>query len=95
MPCVAHNIQLVIKDGLNLSEDYNILIEKISKNIVTKSKCCTAIAEGLRVLNKKLCKKNITRWNSTFFMINSVLKMSVVDFQTIKSQLPVKNATGG
>ena len=92
MPCVAHNIQLVIKDGLNLSEDYNILIEKISKNIVTKSKCCTAIAEGLRVLNKKLCKKNITRWNSTFFMINSVLKMSVVDFQTIKSQLPVKSA---
>ena len=61
MPCAAHNIQLVIKDGLKFNEDYNNLIEKVSKNIVTKSKCVTAIAEGLRELNKKLCKKNLTR----------------------------------
>lgn len=90
MPCAAHNIQLVIKDGLKLSTEYEGIIEKISKNIVTKSKCCVEIAEELRALNIQLCKKNLTRWNSTLFMIRSVLKLTPSDFQTIKSQLPVK-----
>ena len=51
MPCVAHHIQLVIKDGFYLNDDLKALIDKISKNIVTKSKCCTAVAEELHALN--------------------------------------------
>ena len=81
---------MAIKDGLKLSTEYEGLIEKVSKNIVTKSKCCVAIAEELRALNIQLCKKNLTRWNSTLFMIRSVLKLTPSDFQTIKSQLPIK-----
>jgi hypothetical protein len=49
MPCAAHNIQSVIKDGLKFNVDYIHLIEKVSKNIVTKSKCVTAIAEKLKI----------------------------------------------
>jgi hypothetical protein len=50
MPCAAHNIQSVIKDGLKFNVDYIHLIEKVSKNIVTKSKCVTAIAEKFDVV---------------------------------------------
>ena len=91
MPCVAHNLQLVIKDGFKLSDDYNVLIDKVSKNIVSKSKCSTAVAEELRELNKKLCKRNLTRWNSTLFMIRSVLKLTPFDFTAIKNNLPIKS----
>jgi hypothetical protein len=31
MPCATHNIHLVRKDGLKFNEDYNNLIEKVSK----------------------------------------------------------------
>lgn len=92
MPCVAHHIQLVIKDGFNLNGDLKALIEKISKNIVTKSKCCTAVAEELQALNKKLCSRNLTRWNSTLFMVRSVLKLSPNEMTTIRNKLPKRTA---
>lgn len=31
IPCAAHNIQLVVKDGLKLSTNYESLIKKVSK----------------------------------------------------------------
>ena len=37
MPCLAHNIQLVIKDGLKLDDEFNKLINHVSQNIVAKS----------------------------------------------------------
>ena len=52
LPCLAHNIQLVVNDGLNLDTTYTQLINKVSKNIVSKSKVVAIIAE------KKLTKKN-------------------------------------
>ncbi len=91
MPCAAHNLQLVIKDGLKLDEEYNKLIEKVSKNIVSKARCCTYIADELRKLNKFVLKSNVTRWNSILFMIRSVLSLSPQDFKTIRSNLPSKN----
>ena len=92
MPCVAHHIQLLIKDGFNLNENLKSLIDKISKNIVTKSKCCTAIAEELQAFNKKLCTRNITRWNSTLFMVRSVLKLTPSEMVVIRNKLPKKTA---
>ncbi len=90
LPCAARNIQIVIKDGFKLSEEYNKLIDKVSKNIVTKRKYCIAVAEELQLFNKKLCSRNITRWNSTLFMVRLVLKLTPTDFATIKSKLPNK-----
>ena len=52
MPCAAHNIQLVLKDGLNINEEYVNLINKVSKNIVSKSKFSSIIAEELRNFGK-------------------------------------------
>ena len=76
MPCLAHNIQLVIKDGLKLDDEYNKLLDHVSKNIVNKSKSSSIIAAELRKFDKKLNKKNITRWNSILFMVRSVLKLA-------------------
>lgn len=48
VPCAAHNIQLVLKDALKLSEEYTELISKVSKNIVSKAQFSSVIAEELR-----------------------------------------------
>jgi hypothetical protein len=88
LPCLAHNIQLVIKDGLNLDGKYISLINHVAKDIVAKSKSSSIIAAELRKLNKKLNKKNITRWNSILFMIRSVLKLSTEEIKIIRNQMP-------
>jgi hypothetical protein len=80
----------VIKDGLKLDDCYTKLIDRVSTDIVSKSKCCSSVADELRVFNKKLNKKNLTRWNSTLFMIRSVLKLTPVEFALIRNKLPSK-----
>jgi len=92
LPCAAHNIQLVIKDGLVLDEPYTKLINHISRDIVTKSKVSTLIAEEIRSLELSLQKSVITRWNSILFMIRSVLKLSDKDFKAIRSVMRTKTA---
>ena len=71
-----------------MSEDYTTLINRVSKDIVSKSKSSHVIAEELRFLNKKLNTKNLTRWNSILFMIRSVLKLSPDEIQQIKYKMP-------
>lgn len=92
IPCCAHNIQLVVKDGLKLSVKYNDLIDRVSKDIVSKSKMSHVIAEELRNLNKKLNTKNLTRWNSILFMVRSVLKMTQEEMRQIRSKMPNKTS---
>ena len=74
MFCAAHSGQLTLKDGLKLDEAYTNLIKKISKDIVSKSKCSLLIAEEVRKIDKVLKNYVITRWNSILFMIRSVFK---------------------
>lgn len=75
IPCAAHNIKLVVKDGLKLDVDYTALIKRISW-IVSKARNTCTIAEELRNLNKFVNKCVVTRWNSILFMIRSVLKIT-------------------
>ncbi len=35
-PCAAHNLQLVIKNGLKLSDEYELILKGISNDIVAK-----------------------------------------------------------
>lgn len=76
---------------MKLSDEYNALINKISTNIVAKSKKCQTVAEELKSFNVKLCKRNLTRWNSTLFMIRSVLKLSQTDLSSIRNNLPTNS----
>ncbi len=54
-----------------IAADYTKLIDRLSKDVVSKSKFSSVIAESLREFDKKFCKKNITRWNSTLFFCRS------------------------
>ena len=44
IPCCAHNLQLVLKDGFKLDKTYENLLKKVSL-IVSKSKQSAIIAE--------------------------------------------------
>ena len=81
---------MVVNDGLNLDTTYTQLINKVSKNIVSKSKVVAIIAEEIRALSKSLYKSVVTRWNSILFMLRSVLKLTDKDFISIKNQLKNK-----
>jgi hypothetical protein len=48
------------------------------------------VQEELRLLEMKIQKNNVTRWNSTLFMIRSVNKISQHDYKTLISQLDSK-----
>lgn len=87
IPCCAHNGQLVIKDGLNYSSELQTLLNKVA-TIVGRCRKSTAVQEELRNLSVCLLKRNATRWNSTLFMIRSVLKLTPDDFKSVVSLLP-------
>lgn len=93
IPCAAHNIQLVIKDGLNFDSKYSALIDRISTDIVSKSKFSHHLAEELRALDVQLCKQNLTRWNSILFMVRSVLKLSCEQYKNIRDEMKERNSS--
>ncbi len=90
LPCCAHAGQLVLKDGINLDDEYTVLIKKVSKDIVSKTKVSNLIAEEVRNLELTLLTYVITRWNSILFMIRSVLRISDEDFKKIRKSMPTK-----
>lgn len=87
LACAAHNGQLVLKDGLKLDEAYTILIKKVSKDIVSKTRISLILAEEIRKIDKTLKNYVITRWNSILFMIRSVLKLTEDDFNSLRSHI--------
>ena len=69
---------------------FGLLIKKISKNIVCKSKVSTLIECEVRNLELTLQKSVITRWNSILFMIRSVLRLKGQDFADIRNKMTAK-----
>ena len=84
-------LQNVIKNAFKLNDTYTVLVNKISKKIVSKSKFSHIIAEELADMKLKFSKKNATRWNSVLFMVRSVLKATPQQLQYIQSQMPSNN----
>jgi hypothetical protein len=70
-----------------IAADYTKLIDRLSKDVVSKSKFSSVIAESLREFDKKFCKKNITRWNSTLFFCRSILKVNDKEFKKIQKSM--------
>ena len=58
----------MLKDGIQLDEEYTKLIKKVSKDIVSKTKISNIIAEEIRNLEKVLLTYVITRWNSILYL---------------------------
>jgi hypothetical protein len=92
LPCAAHNLQLVLKDGFKLSDTFTKLLNMVSKNIVSKAAFSHHISESLRDIGKKFHKKNATRWSSTLFMARSVISIKPIEYTNIKNSYKGKSA---
>ena len=67
--CGCHNVNLVVGDGMDkLNDDFVILLKKVTKDIVGKSKMSSIIAEELRKIDIKLCRHCKTRWSTYLFV---------------------------
>ena len=84
MPCACHNINLVNQDGFKEQPEFEELIKRVCKNIVNKSKFSILIAEELRKIGKKFCKRCITRWNSNLFVARAILKVTPRSLRSLK-----------
>jgi hypothetical protein len=89
LPCAAHNLQLVLKDGFKLDEIFEKLLEKVKK-IVASCRRSTIVADELRQFGKTVQKNNITRWNSILFMIRSVNRLRGDEMKLILSIMNAK-----
>jgi hypothetical protein len=82
LSCFAHTIQLCIRDGLKNVSYISRVLDKCQ--ILAKfSHKSTKIADLLDELNKHVHKMNITRWNSEYMLIKSVLSIGKNDLELI------------
>ena len=86
MPCFAHTLQLVVKDGLKSADQLTKVLRKTSTivSFVRKSTHATDILEG----EHRLQTAYATRWNSQLMMIRSVLRVPEEKLESL--DLPTK-----
>jgi hypothetical protein len=73
--CAAHNLHLAIQDSFEVDSTFERTMQKVKK-LVSMAKKSTLISDELRA-KKFLLKKNmVVRWNSTYMMLDSYLKLS-------------------
>ncbi len=74
LPCFAHMLQLVIKDGFKQAGNITKVVSKCSTIVshVKKSTHATELLES----EKRLKSATTTRWNSQLHMIRSILRIS-------------------
>ena len=83
IPCLAHTLQLVVKDGCQAQPAVVDLTAKARKlvghykhsNVALQS--LLKIQEQLGLLPKRLIQDEPTRWNTTFYMLQRLLDLKV------------------
>lgn len=71
--CAAHELQLAVKVVLK-DENLSQLIDRVA-GFVNKVRSSNLYMDKLREVGIIVMKQNQTRWNSTYIMINSILKL--------------------
>lgn len=91
LSCFAHTLQLSIRDGLKKASHVPKVLAKCQA-LAKFSHKSTKIADMLDQLNKHVNKSNVTRWNSEYLLIKSILSLGKIDADTITSLMdnPVK-----
>jgi hypothetical protein len=82
MSCFAHTLQLTVRDGLKKAPHVSKALEKCQA-LAKFSHKSSKIADLLDELNKHINKMNVTRWNSEFMLIKSVLSVGKNDLDLI------------
>ncbi|CAF1373788.1 unnamed protein product [Adineta steineri] len=80
--CFIHSLQLCIHDGIK-NRSYASRVLNKCKLVARASRKSSKIADLLEQLNKSINKMNITRWNSEFLLIKSIVSIDANDLQTI------------
>jgi zinc finger BED domain-containing protein 1 (E3 SUMO-protein ligase ZBED1) len=82
LSCFAHTIQLCVRDGLKNVSHISRVLDKCQ--ILEKcSNQSTQIADLLDERNKHINRMTITRWNSEYMLIKSILSIGKTDLESI------------
>ena len=90
IPCFAHTIQLVVKDGLYETKSILPSLEKVSA-IAKISHTNAKFAEKLDSINVSIPRAIITRWNSQFLMVERILSIPTFTLNEILIQFKYKH----
>ena len=74
LPCFAHTLQLVVKDGIKHAMNAATALTKIAK-IEKFSHNSTLFSEKLETLSKTIPHATKCRWNSQYLTIEAVLSI--------------------
>ena len=82
LSCFIHSIQLCVRDGL---KDDLVMLKALNKcQILAKfSHKSSKAADLLEEMNKNITNMNVTRWNSEFLLVKSVLSIEKNDIESI------------
>ncbi len=73
--CGAHNLHLAIQDSFEVDSTFERTMRKVKK-LVSMAKKSTLFSDELRAKKIFLKKNMAVRWNSTYMMLDSCLKLS-------------------
>ena len=100
IPCLAHTLQLIVKDGYLAQLAVVELTAKAFKlvghykhsNIALQS--LLSIQEQLGLSLKRLIQDETTRWNTTFYMLESLIELEVAITATgIELEVPIESSS--
>jgi hypothetical protein len=91
LSCFIHSLQLCVRDGLKNGAHMPKVLNKC-KILAKFSHKSSKMADLLDDINKSINKMNVTRWNSEYLLIQSILSIQHADMESILASLeyPVK-----
>ncbi|CAF4060073.1 unnamed protein product [Rotaria sp. Silwood2] len=90
IPCFAHTLQLVIKNGLEEAICIKQAIYKVSK-IAKLAHSSTTFADKLETIGGSIPKPNKTRWNSQLHAVQKILEIQSTQLNSILTELKKKD----
>ena len=82
LSCFAHTLQLCIRDGFQDLPHISKILEKC-RILAKLSSQSTKLADILEELNRHINKMNMTRWNSEYMLMKSILSIGKTDLDSI------------
>lgn len=86
LSCFAHTIQLCVRDGLKNELQVARVLEKC-RLLAKYSNESIKLTDLLDDLHKHINKANVTRWNSEYLLIKSILKIESKELELISKSI--------
>lgn len=82
LSCFLHSLQLCVRDGVHNASYISKVLEKC-RTLSKVSHKSNKIADLFDQMNKSISKANVTRWNSEYMLIKSILSIGKNDLDSI------------